>query len=134
MIDTSALLAALVADHELHDLARPLLVDHPRIPAIVLAESFSQLRRTFGQSAGSSARLLAPWWDTAERILPTTASAVSTVLGRAPELDLGGNIHDALIAQVCLEHGVPLATADVRQHRVALALGVASTLLQTPNA
>ncbi len=134
MIDTSAFLAALVADHELHDLARPRLTGRLRIPAIVLTETFSQLRRTFAQSAGSSARLLAPWWENPERILPTTASAVNVVLGRAAELDLGGNIHDALIAQVCREHGAPLVTADVRQHRVALAPGVASTLVQAPGA
>jgi predicted nucleic acid-binding protein len=38
-------------------------------------------------------------------------------------------VHDALIAQTCLEHGVPLVTLDRRQHTVALALGVDSTYL-----
>lgn len=129
MIDTSALIAALIADHDLHDLARARLTAVSRVPAIVLAETFSQLRRTFGQSASVSATLLAPWWQDEDKILPTSATALSAVLSRAHELDLGGNVHDALIAQVCRESDVGLLTADARQHRLALALGVASTYL-----
>jgi predicted nucleic acid-binding protein len=59
--------------------------------------------------------------------MPTTAAASVAVFARAHELDLGGNINDALIAQVCGDRG--LVTLDGRQHRVALALGVASTYL-----
>lgn len=129
MIDTSALLAALVSDHEHHELARPRLAEVARVPAIVLAETFSQLRRTFGQPAGISARLLASWWGKSECVLPTTAAALRVVLSRADELDLGANIHDALIAQVCRENQLGLLTADGRQHRLALALGVDSTYL-----
>lgn len=129
MIDTSALVAALISEHEHHELARPHLAGITRVPAIVLAETFSQLRRTFGQSAAVSAGLLAPWWEDERKILPTSAAALSTVLGRARELDLGGNVHDALIAQVCHENQVGLATVDTRQHRLALALGVDSTFL-----
>lgn len=129
MIDTSALVAALISDHEHHHLARPYLANVTHVPAIVLAEAFSQLRRTFGQSAAISAGLLNPWWDDERTILPTSQDAVSTVMGRANELDLAGNIHDALIAQVCLENGLGLVTVDVRQHRLALALGVNSTYL-----
>lgn len=129
MIDTSALVAALVSDHEHHELARPRLAPIDRVPAIVVAETFSQLRRTFAQPAELSARLLARWWTDAERIVPTSSVALGVVLSRAGELDLGGNIHDAMIAQVCLENGLTLLTADVRQHRIALALGVDSTYL-----
>lgn len=129
MIDTSALLAALVADHEHHLLARPHLAVATKVPAIVLAEAYSQLRRTFGQPASRSAALLGPWALDARRILPTSATALTAVLSRAVELDLGGNIHDALIAQVCAENEVGLVTMDVRQHRLALALGVDSSYL-----
>jgi predicted nucleic acid-binding protein len=62
-------------------------------------------------------------------VLPTTAAAVSTTFARAVELDLGGNIHDALIAQVCIEHESSLVTLDGRRHRLALALGADSTCL-----
>lgn len=129
MIDTSALLAALVADHEHHGLTRPHLTADSRIPAIVLAETFSQLRRTFGQSAGVAAALVRPWAGNLSRVLPTTAEAMRTTFLRATELDLGGSIHDALIAQVCRDHDVGLVTLDGRQHRLALAVGASSTYL-----
>lgn len=129
MMDTSALVAALIEDHEYHALSRSHLAPGLRLPAIVLAETFAQLRRTFGQSAATATAVVRPWATTAESVLPTTASAVSAVIARAVELDLGGNIHDALIAQVCAEHDVPLITLDGRQHRLALALGARSTYL-----
>lgn len=129
MIDTSALVAALVADHEHHAMARAHLSAAGSIPAIVLSETFSQLRRTFGQSADAAATMLAPWTKDPGRILPTTVSAVTTIFTRARELDLGGSIHDALIAQVCIEHGLVLTTLDARQHRLALALGGGSAYL-----
>lgn len=128
MMDTSALVAALIVDHEHHEISRPGL-KNARLPAIVLAETFSQLRRTFGQSAATAAEILGPWTSDVRRILPTTATAVAQVFGRARELDLGGSIHDALIAQVCAEQGVPLVTLDGRQHRLALALGIESRYL-----
>lgn len=129
MMDTSALVAALLVDHEHHAISRTHLPAGARLPAIVLAETFAQLRRTFGQSAAVAAAVLRPWTSNAARVLPTTAAAVVTTFSRATELDLGGSIHDALVAQVCADHQVPLLTLDGRQHRLALALGVNSTYL-----
>ena len=80
------------------------------------AQTFAQLRRTFGQSAATAAAVLRPWTSDTEHILPTTTMAVRGVFARAAELDLGGSIHDALLAQVCLDHDVPLSTLDGRQH------------------
>lgn len=131
MIDTSALVAALVADHEHHAIARRRLPSDAAVPAIVLAETYAQLRRTFRQPASVSAALLDPWVRDPRRVLPTSSAAVTGVLARATELDLGGNVHDALIAHVCVEHDVPLLTLDARQHRVALAFGANSTYLLT---
>ncbi|MGQ0850114.1 MAG: type II toxin-antitoxin system VapC family toxin [Actinomycetota bacterium] len=130
-MDSSALLAALIAEHEHHTLVRPHLRAAASLPAIVLAEAYAQLRRTFGQSAKTAASSLQPWTSKRQGILPTTAAAVAATFSRAVELDLGGNIHDALIAQVCKEHKVPLVTLDARQHRLALALGVESRNLLT---
>lgn len=79
-----------------------------------------------------SSALVAPWWTNPAQVLPTTATAISTVPARAIELDLAGNIHDALIAQVCREHDVGLVTLEVCRHRLALALGVDSTYLLAP--
>lgn len=128
-MDTSALVAALVVDHEHHRLARPHLRLEGSLPAIVLAETFSQLRRTFNQPAAAAAALLAPWTGRPRRVLPTSRRAVVAVFARAAELDLAGSVHDALIARVCAENDVGLVTLDRRQHRVALALGASSRYL-----
>ncbi len=129
MIDTSAMVAALVSSHEHHAIARPHLTADLRVPAIVIAESFAQLRRRFAQPAETAALLLRAWTADEDRILPTSSSVVRLTFARAVELDLGGGIHDALIAQTCVEHDTPLVTLDRRQHRVALALGARSTYL-----
>jgi predicted nucleic acid-binding protein len=122
------MVAALVAGHEYHEAARRHLSTTTRVPAIVLAETYAQLRRTFGQPASAAVQLLAPWADV-KHVLPTTAAAVAAVFRKAVELDLAGNIHDALIAQTCIQHGVALTTLDARQHTVARALGVQSVYL-----
>ncbi|MEX2619565.1 MAG: PIN domain-containing protein [Egibacteraceae bacterium] len=129
MIDTSAMVAALVSSHEHHVLARPHLTTNSRVPAIVLAETYAQLRRTFAQPAEAAAALLAPWATDSRRVLGTSAKVTARTFSRAVELDLAGNIHDALIAACCADAGVPLATLDRRQHAVALAFDAASTYL-----
>lgn len=129
MIDTSALVAALVADHEHHAVARSHLRTDALVPAIVLSETYAQFRRTFRQPAHVALSLLRPWQERADLILGTSAEATARVLARVVELDLAGNIHDALVAQVCLDHGVGLVTLDRRQHAIALALGTDSTYL-----
>ncbi len=129
MIDTSAMVAALVGDHEFHSQARPRLKSDSVIPAIVLAESYAQLRRTFGLSSSAASAALRPWTSDESRIVATDANVVHEVFGRARELNLGGNIHDALVAATCRAGNLPLVTLDRRQHAVALAFGVSSTLL-----
>lgn len=129
MIDTSVIVAALVATHEFHGTARPHLRSQSRVPAIVLAETYAQLRRTFSQPAEVVAGLLRTWTEDEQRILPTEAGTVRSAFARAVELNVGGDIHDALIAQTCIGHGVLLVTLDRRQHRIALALGAQSTYL-----
>jgi predicted nucleic acid-binding protein len=129
MIDTSVMVAALVANHEHHATARPHLLTTTKVPTIVLAETYAQLRRTFNQPAGAATRLLAPWTQSRARILPTTSAVVASVFARAVELDLGGNIHDALIAETCIQQRASLVTLDHRQHRIALALGAESQYL-----
>lgn len=129
MIDTSAMVADAVASHEHHRLARPHLTLSTRVPVIVLAETYSQLRRTFAQPARVATDLLSAWAATPVRMLETPPAAASAIFGRAVELDLGGNVHDALIAATCRNHAVALVTLDVRQHRVALELGASCTYL-----
>lgn len=129
MIDTSAMVAALVSSHEHHALVRPHLTARARIPAIVLAETYGQLRCTFAQPAEAAAALLAPWATDSRHVLGTNPRVTERTFSRAVELDLGGNIHDALIAACCADAGVALVTLDRRQHTLALAFGVPSTYL-----
>ncbi len=129
MIDTSALVAALVDGHEYHERARAHLRADLVIPSIVLAETYAQFRRTFAQPASVAAALLRPWTSNRKRIAATTSAVVHDVFDRAVELDLGGNIHDALIAGTCKAHGLRIVTLDRRQHAISLAFGVESTLL-----
>lgn len=129
MIDTSALLAGLLTQHEHHTLARPHLPKDGLIPAIVLAETYAQLRRTFALTADAATAAIGFWALDPGRIAALPAEAFADVFGRARALELGGNIHDALIAKTCAHHQLPLATLDRRQHAVALAFGVESTYL-----
>lgn len=129
MIDTSVMVAALLTQHEHHAVARSSLPAEGQVPGIVLAETFSQLRRTFSVSAEAAMAALGHWVTTPKRIAVLPASAYTDVFKRAVELGLGGNIHDALIAKTCAHHKLTLATLDRRQHAIALAFGVESTYL-----
>lgn len=124
MIDTSVLVAGLVSSHEFHDLARPALVaarDQP-VPGIVLAEAWAVLRRApFSLSAAVVASALRPWASTSQ-IVTTPASAYTHVLREGRSLNLGGNVHDLLIALTCADRAQPLITLDRRQAMLASTL------------
>jgi predicted nucleic acid-binding protein len=121
MIDTSVLVAGLVSGHEFHDLARPAVVensDEP-LPGIVLAESWAVLRRApFNLDAAVVEAALHPW-ASAARIVATPAAAYVHALREGRSLNLGGNVHDLLIALTCADRGRPLTTLDRRQATLA---------------
>jgi predicted nucleic acid-binding protein len=72
---------------------------------------------------------LAPWCDEG-RIVATPMSAYTEVLRTGRSLNLGGNVHDLLIALTCRHHDLPLVTLDRRQSVLAAELaGLESTLL-----
>lgn len=131
MIDTSVLVAGLTENHEFHALARPALVTASgRIPGIVLAETWAVLRRApWNLDAATVEQALSPW-IAEDRIIPTPAGAYVAVLREGQALNLGGNVHDLLIAYTCAAAGLPLATLDRRQAALARTLpGLAVTLL-----
>ena len=132
MIDTSVMVAGLVTNHELHTIARPHLAAaaRSRVPGIVLAETWAALRRApWNLDARTVESALAPWRD-AERMVATPTSAYAEVLRTGRSLNLGGNVHDLLIAITCRDHGLPLVTLDRRQTTLAAGLaGLDSTLL-----
>jgi len=72
---------------------------------------------------------LAPWCDE-DRIVATPASAYTEVLRTGSSVNLGGNVHDLLIALTCRHHDLPLVTLDRRQSVLAAELaGLESKLL-----
>ena len=122
MIDTSVMVAGLVTNHEHHQLARPHVAAARgvAIPGIVVAESFARLRgRPVGFDVATTVRLLEPW-ATPERVLATPSTAYVRALAMAGDLNLGGNVHDLLIALTTAGHHDRLVTLDRRQARVAV--------------
>ncbi len=132
MIDTSVMVAGLVTNHESHALARPHVAAAARgqVPGIVLAETWAALRRApWNLDAGTVATALAPWCDPS-RIVATPASAYVEILRTGRALNLGGTVHDLLIALTCRDHDLPLVTLDRRQSALATHLaGLDATLL-----
>ena len=132
MIDTSVMVAGLVTNHEFHALARPHVAAavQGQVPGIILAETWAALRRApWNLDARTVAAALAPWSDKG-RIVATPPSAYAEILRRGWSLNLGGNVHDLLIALTCRDHGLPLVTLDRRQSTLAAELaGLNSTLL-----
>jgi predicted nucleic acid-binding protein len=121
VIDTSVLVAGLVANHEFHARARPYVVEATgvQVPGIVLAETWSVLRRApFHLDAGVVADALAPWASPA-RVAETPAGAYVEVLRIGRVLHLGGNVHDLLIAHTCAAAGGRMATLDRQQAALA---------------
>lgn len=132
MIDTSVMVAGLVANHEFHTVARPHVVEAERhqVPGIVVAETWAALRRApWNLDAATIEEALVPW-AFEDRIAITPASAYVEAMRVGRSLNLGGGVHDLLIAMTCLEHGLALATLDRRQATLARSLpGLGVTLL-----
>ena len=132
MIDTSVMVAGLVTNHEFHALARPRVAAaaQGQVPGIVLAESWAALRRApWYLDARTVEAALSPWSDEG-RIVATPASSYAEILRSGRPLNLGGNVHDLLIALTCRDHGLPLVTLDRRQSNLAAELaGLDITLL-----
>lgn len=61
---------------------------------------------------------LAPWSDQ-RQIVAASPSTYVEVLRTGRSLNLGGNVHDLLIAVTCRDHDLPLVTLDRRQSALA---------------
>ncbi len=132
MIDTSVMVAGLVTNHEFHALARPHVAAAAKgqVPGVVLAETWAALRRApWHLDARTVEAALAPWSDQ-RRIVATSPAAYAEALRTGRSLNLGGNVHDYLIAVTCLDHDLPLVTLDRRQATLAANIeGLDATLL-----
>lgn len=132
MIDTSVMLAGLVRNHEFHEVARPHVIEATRrqIPGIVVAETWAALRRAPWHLDATSVQEALDPWASENRIVPTPASSYVEAVRTGRSLNIGGNIHDLLIAMTCVEHGLPLTTLDRRQATLSSSLpGLDVTLL-----
>jgi toxin FitB len=136
MIDTSVLVAGLVRNHEFHDAARAHVLEAAKhqVPGIVVAETWAALRRApWHLDATSVQDALLPW-ASEDRIVATPATAYIEAVRTGRAANLGGNIHDLLIALTCAEHGLPLATLDRRQATLSRGLAGLDVTLLLPNA
>lgn len=124
MIDTSVMVAGLLANHEFYERARPYVLQaaRQRVPGIVLAEAWAVLRRPpWSLDTATVAEALVPWALNG-RIAATPADAYVEALRSGRSRNLGGNIHDLLIALTCAAAGLPLATLDRQQAALARTL------------
>jgi predicted nucleic acid-binding protein len=132
VIDTSVMVAGLVTNHEFHTLARPHVAAaaRGRVPGIVLAETWAALRRAPWNLDARTVEVTLDPWCREGRIVATPTSAYVEVLRTGRSLNLGGNVHDLLIALTCRDHDLPLVTLDRRQSILAAELaGLETTLL-----
>jgi predicted nucleic acid-binding protein len=129
--DTSAIIAALSAWHEHHELAARAIRDVRAVPAHALTESYSVLTRLPGGLAVPgrvAADLLASRFPDAplrlsaraQRGLPTTLADAGVI---------GGSSYDALVALEAAAHSAPLVTLDQRADATYRRLGVSADLL-----
>jgi predicted nucleic acid-binding protein len=126
-LDTSVVVAAFASWHQAHHPALAALARKPRVPAHVLAESYSVLTRLPPPHRAPAAIvvsfLLARFPD-APLALP--APSYRTLLREVVDAGLGGGaIYDALIGATARHAGATLLTRDRRAILVYQAIGVA---------
>jgi predicted nucleic acid-binding protein len=124
VIDTSVMVAGLFENHEFNGQARPYVAASARgqVPGIVLAETWASIRRPpWSLNAADASELLAPWMSS-ERLVATPVEVYVETLRSGRALNMGGGIHDMLIARTCAALGLGLVTLDRRQATLARSL------------
>lgn len=114
------MVAGLVGNHEFHAVARLYVIEAARgqVPGIVVAETWAVLRRSpWNLDVATAAEILGPGTRTC--VAATPAAAHVEVVRKGRSLNLGGSVHDLLIAMTCRDHGLPLTTLDRRQVTLA---------------
>lgn len=119
-VDTSVVVAAFASWHEGHRSAVAALARKPRVPAHVLAESYSVLTRLpppHRAPADLVATFLVERFPDAPLVLPARAH-LELVQAMARSGLAGGAIYDALIAATARRAGATLLTRDQRARSV----------------
>ncbi|MGH3544719.1 MAG: PIN domain-containing protein [Mycobacteriales bacterium] len=124
--DTSVVIPALTQWHQHHQTVRAVLDDVDRLPAHVLAESFSVLTRLphgLAVLPADAAKLLRVRFPGPPLVLDSAAYArLPTRVAKAGLR--GGQVYDALIAATVAAADVELLTLDTRAYPVYTAMGV----------
>jgi toxin FitB len=131
--DSSVVIAAILADHEAHDMAESALRETDTTIAHVAFETYSVLTRLphplqlAADTAASivNARLPNPW-------MTLDLDAHTSVLEQLATAGVsGGATYDGLIALTALDHDLELLSRDQRATRTYRELGVRFRLLTT---
>lgn len=131
LVDTSAAVALVVADHEHHRATEKALRGRQLgLAGHAAFETFSVLTRLPppARRPGSVvAELLAANFPGSRHL---SADGAASLLGRLTTLGIaGGSVYDALVGAAAAEHGIPLATRDRRALDTYRALDVQAELL-----
>ncbi len=116
LLDTSVAVAFLVGDHTQHDQVFDALADRDLgLAGHAAFETFSVLTRLPGASRLSPATAV----EIIESNFPHTRYLSPKASGRllasfARRRIAGGSVYDALVGATAAEHGLPLATRDLR--------------------
>ncbi|MGH2719856.1 MAG: type II toxin-antitoxin system VapC family toxin [Actinomycetota bacterium] len=132
LVDTSVAIALLVGDHVDHRATREAVAGRKLgLAGHAAFESFSVLTRLPGparRSPATVARMLAQGFPEGRFLSAEGARRLMASLGTAGIA--GGSVYDALVGAVAVEHGLPLASRDVRALPTYRALGVRLELLR----
>lgn len=130
-VDSSLAIAAVLADHEAHELAEEALAGSQRTIAHVVTETYSVLTRLpppHRLNPVDAADLIAARLPPARVTLEAERHA-SAPHALADAGVSGGATYDGLIALTALEHDLELLSRDRRAARTYRALGVRHQLL-----
>lgn len=125
-VDSSIAIAAILADHEAHDLAEKALEEATATIAHVAAETYSVLTRLPSplrlDAAGAAAIIEARL--PAQRVTLAAESHATAPRRLAAAGVSGGATYDGLIALTALEQEIRLLSRDRRAARTYRALGI----------
>jgi predicted nucleic acid-binding protein len=130
-VDTSVVVAAFASWHEAHASALAVLARRPRVPAHVLAETYSVLTRLpppHRAPAGLVAAFLTERFGAEPLVLPAR-SYLRLIQEAAAQGLAGGSIHDALIAATVRHARGRLLTRDRRAASTYEHIGVEYEIL-----
>lgn len=125
-VDTSVVVAGVLADHPRHEPARRVLARRPSIPVHVLVESYAVLTRLpppLRQDPATADALLDANFEA--RLLDLPARSIRPLLGRLVAAGIsGGATYDALVAEAARLAGATLHSLDERALHTYRAVGV----------